>query len=351
MREIRVDLGAIRANYQKLKSITSGKVMAVVKANAYGHGMLEVAKALEQAGVDALGVADLSEALELRKAGVSSRLMCWILDPGADLSVAKEHDIELGVSAFDQLERLEPGTKVHIKVDTGLGRNGFSPLDWDRLFSTLAATEVQGLFSHLSNTSVADDLKQKSNFEKALAKAAEHGVRIVERHLAASAAAISYPDFHYDMIRTGIAIYGLNPFEDRELDLGLVPAMRVSAKLANVKRVPAGQGVSYGYRYVTDRETTLGVVPFGYGEGMPRISEGYEVALGGRLYPVVGRVAMDQFVVDFGDAPAVIGDEVVIFGPGLDGELGAQELGLSAKSINYEVVTRIGGRAPRHYLG
>ncbi|MEL0316834.1 MAG: alanine racemase, partial [Aquiluna sp.] len=229
MREIRVDLGAIRANYQKLKSITSGKVMAVVKANAYGHGMLEVAKALEQVGVDALGVADLSEALELRKAGVSSRLMCWILDPEADLSVAKEHDIELGVSTFDQLERLEPGTKIHIKVDTGLGRNGFSPLDWERLFSALAGTEVQGIFSHLSNTSVSDDLKQKSSFEKALAKAAEHCVRIVERHLAASAAAISYPDFHYDMIRTGIAIYGLNPFEDKELDMGLVPAMRVSA--------------------------------------------------------------------------------------------------------------------------
>ena len=351
MREIRVDLGAIRANYQKLKSITSGKVMAVVKANAYGHGMLEVAKALEQVGVDALGVADLSEALELRKAGVNSRLMCWILDPEADLSVAKEHDIELGVSTFDQLERLEPGTRIHIKVDTGLGRNGFSPLDWERLFSALAGTEVQGIFSHLSNTSVSDDLKQKSSFEKALAKAEEHGVRIVERHLAASAAAISYPDFHYDMIRTGIAIYGLNPFEDRELDMGLVPAMRVSAKLANVKRVPAGQGVSYGYRYVTERETTLGVVPFGYGEGMPRISEGYEVALGGRLYPVVGRVAMDQFVVDFGDSQANIGDEVVIFGPGFDGELGAHELGLSAKSINYEVVTRIGGRALRHYQG
>jgi alanine racemase len=351
MREITVDLGAIRANYAAIKAETNAKVMAVIKANAYGHGMIEVARALEQVGVDALGVADLTEAIALREAGIQSRVMCWILDPGANLSIAKELDIELGISTFEQLDTLAPGTKIHVKVDTGLGRNGFSTLDWERLFGLLPKFQPVGIFSHLSNTSVSDDLKQKASFEKAIALAEQSGVTFVERHLAASAATISYPDFHFDMVRVGIALYGLNPFEDSELGLDLKPAMRVSAHLVNVKRVPAGQGVSYGYRYVTERQTTLGVVPFGYGEGMPRISEGYEVSHAGNLYPVVGRVAMDQFVVDFGDAAVAVGDEVVIFGSGLDGELGAQELGASAKSINYEVVTRIGGRATRRYLG
>ena len=350
MRKITVDLSAIQRNYQTLKAQTSSKVMAVIKANAYGHGMVEVAKTLEEISVDALGVADLSEAIALREAGVKSRVMCWILDPEADLAAARDLDIELGISTFEQLERLVPGTKIHIKVDTGLGRNGFSPLDWDRLFQSLKGTEPIGIFSHLSNTSVSDDLKQKANFEKAISKAREHGISFQERHLAASAATLSYQDFHLDMVRCGIAIYGLNPFEDRQLEIELVPAMQVSAKLVNVKRVPAGQGVSYGYRYVTERETTLGVVPFGYGEGMPRISEGFEVAFGGKLYPVVGRVAMDQFVVDFGDANAKVGDEVFIFGPGSEGELSAEELGASAKSINYEIVTRIGGRAARNYI-
>ena len=350
MRTIEVDLAAIRSNYQLLKNnFAPAKVMAVVKANAYGHGMLQVAKALESAGADALGVADVQEAIALRMAGIKSRIVCWIVLP-SDLELAADHDIEVGISTFDQLAAATDKNKLHIKLDTGLGRNGFSLQDLDRLVEELAGRELTGVFSHLSNTSEVEDRKQKELFDQAVEKIRRSGVAIGERHLAASAASMAYPDFHYEMVRCGIAVYGLNPFEDRALPLELSPAMRLVAKLVNVKKVLAGQGVSYGYRYVTDKPTTLGLVPVGYGEGMPRISVGHKVLISGRHYPVVGRVAMDQFVVDLqGDEPA-IGEDVVIFGSAARGEPTAEQLGESSQSINYEIVTRIGGRANRVYL-
>lgn len=350
MRSIEVDLAVIRSNYQLLKNnFAPAKVMAVVKANAYGHGMLQVAKALESAGADALGVADVQEAIALRMSGINSRLVCWIVLP-EDLELAADHDIEVGISTFEQLAAATENNKLHIKLDTGLGRNGFSILELDQLIEQLAGRELAGIFSHLSNTSEEEDRKQKEVFDQAVEKIRRSGVLIGERHLAASAASLSYPDFHYEMVRCGIAVYGLNPFEDKTLPLDLQPAMRLVAKLVNVKKVAAGQGVSYGYRYVTKQATTLGLVPVGYGEGMPRISVGHQVLIAGKLYPVVGRVAMDQFMVDLqGDEP-VIGEDVVIFGSAARGEPTAEQLGESAQSINYEIVTRIGGRANRVYL-
>ena len=352
MRSIEIDLDAIRGNYATLRDkFGPAKVMAVVKANAYGHGMIEVARALE-GNVDAFGVADISEALALREAGIKARVMAWLIGPEDDLETAVANNIELGISTFAQLERLPKAASFHIKIDTGLGRNGFSKLDFEELFSRLVDLKPVGIFSHLSNTSVSDDLKQKKIFDDAVALAQSKGINFEERHLAASAGALSYEDFRYDMVRCGIAVYGLNPFEDKELDgVALRPAMRVTSQLINVKRVPAGQGVSYGYRYVTERETNLGLVPFGYSEGMPRISVNHEVLIAGRLYPVVGRVAMDQFVVDLGSSEPEIGEEVVIFGAADRGEPTAEQLASSAGTVNYEIVTRIGGRATRSYLG
>ncbi|MFZ9744205.1 MAG: alanine racemase [Aquiluna sp.] len=350
MRTIEVDLAAIRSNYELLKkTVAPAKVMAVVKANAYGHGMLQVAKALESAGADALGVADVQEAIAMRMSGIKSRIVCWIVLP-ADLELAADHDVEVGISTFEQLAAATEANKLHIKLDTGLGRNGFAEGDLESLIEELSGREVVGVFSHLSNTSESEDRKQKEKFDAAVEKMRRSGISISERHLAASAAAISYPDFHYEMVRCGIAVYGLNPYEDRSLPLPLKPAMRATVKLVNVKKVPAGQGVSYGYRYVTEKPTTLGFVPFGYGEGMPRISVGHQVLIAGKRYPVVGRVAMDQFVVDLGDSNLAIGEEVIIFGDPNRGEPSAEELGQSSQSINYEIVTRIGGRANRVYL-
>ena len=349
MRTIQVDLAAIRHNYQLLKqTVAPSKVMVVVKANAYGHGMLEVARALEEAGVDALGVADMHEALTLRREGIKSRILAWLLQP-EDLDIAGDFGIEVGISTFGQLKKATAKNILHIKVDTGLSRNGFSEADWQELVSQLKGKDnVVGVFSHLSNTSEVEDSKQHEKFETFLSIAESEGVTFSERHLSASAGAISYPHMRYDMVRSGIAVYGLNPFEDRIAELDLRPAMRVTAELINCKQIPKGQGVSYGYRYKTEKDTTLGLVPFGYAEGMPRISAGHKVQISGKLYPVVGRVAMDQFVVDLGGDSYPVGEEVVIFG--YAGEPSAEELGASAQTINYEIVTRIGGRANRVYI-
>lgn len=352
MREIQVNLAAIKHNYLELKKIAApAKVMAVVKANAYGHGAQEVAEALQAVNVDALGVADLDEAISLRLARIKAPLMCWILGEDTDFELAKEMDIQLGISTHSALAKaIQTGNQIHIKVDTGLGRNGFVESDWEKVFTQLTGSSI-GLFSHLANTSLEEDRKQQFQFENALALATSLGVTVHTAHLTATAGTLSYPDMQYDMVRCGIGVYGLNPWDDRPLgNYDFQPAMRVIAEITNVKRVAAGQGVSYGYRYVTAKETTLALVPFGYAEGMPRISKSAKVSIAGQTFEVSGRIAMDQFVVDVGDLDVRIGDQVVIFGDARKGEPTAEDLGASCGSINYEIVTRIGGRAKRVYL-
>lgn len=359
MREIQIDLARIVANYRVLTEIAApAQVMAVVKANAYGHGMVEVARALDAAGVHYLGVADSDEALQLRAEGIQARLLCWFIDSQSAMVECVQRGVDVGISTMQQLEwaakahsltGIKP--RLHLKVDTGLGRNGFSPLDWGRAFDWVAEHRVQfelvGIFSHLSNTSEADDRKQQAEFERALHEAARRSLSFQIRHLAASAATLSYPEMRYEMVRCGITVYGLTP-DDRPISpFGLKPAMRATARIANLKRVPAGQSVSYGYLYTTDKPTTLALVPFGYAEGMPRIARGVRVAIGGQQYPIAGRIAMDQFVVDVGDARLEIGDEVVIFGDLMRGEPRVEDLAYAAQTINYELVTRIGGRAKR----
>lgn len=353
MREIQVDLAKVQSNYRALKAaVAPSQVMAIVKANAYGHGMHEVAQALEDINVDALGVADLEEAIALRAAGIKSRLMCWILSAEDDFSMAAEQSIELGISNFAILDSaLAAGVQhIHIKVDTGLGRAGFPKSEWAQVFEKLSGKTIS-LFSHLANTSEAEDRKQEQLFLEAESLALSLGVKISQRHLAATAGALSYPSMRYELVRCGIGIYGLNPWEDRDYaEFNLQPAMRAIAKVVNLKRAPAGQGVSYGYRYRTDRETTLALVPFGYSEGMPRVAQGAKVLIAGKLFEISGRVAMDQFVVDIGDHKVELGDEVVIFGDPAKSEPSADHLGAASGSINYEIVTRIGGRAKRVYL-
>ena len=278
--------------------------------------------------------------------------MCWILSADDDFQMAAEQDIELGISNLAVLEAaLVANVKtIHIKVDTGLGRAGFAKTQWAEVFEKLSGKTI-GLFSHLANTSEEEDLGQEQLFLEAEALALASGVEISQRHLAATAGALSYPSMRYEMVRCGIGIYGLNPWEDREYSqYQLQPAMRALSEVVNLKRVPAGQGVSYGYRYRTERETTLALVPFGYSEGMPRIAVGAKVLIAGKQFEVSGRVAMDQFVVDIGDHEVSLGAEVVIFGDPAKGEPSAEDLGASAGTINYEVVTRIGGRAKRVYL-
>ncbi|MFM7014064.1 MAG: alanine racemase [Actinomycetota bacterium] len=365
MRRLEINLSAISENYATLKSVTGVAVMAIVKANAFGHGMIEVAKALEGAKVDVLGVADIDEALELREASVHSRIFCWLHGQNSNFLEALRQNIEIGLSTTSALEKVAAAAKatgkkasVHLKIDTGLGRSGASIADWPELvikakeLSDAGLISIDGVFSHLSGTSEAEDREQVREFDRAIESAKELGVVFPIRHIAASLAALSYPFARYEMVRVGLALYGLDPSPTvLAKDAGLRPAMRAVSEVVQLKQVPAGHGVSYGYVYKTSAPTTLALVPFGYAEGLPRLATGKaEVLLRGKRYKILARIAMDQFILDVGHDQIEVGDEVVIIGDGSKGEPTAEELGLAAQTINYEIVTRMGGRAKRVYI-
>jgi alanine racemase len=368
MRKLSIDLNNVAHNLDTMRKLVNSsgkkvKVMGVVKADAYGHGMVQVARKIEAEGVDYLGVADLSEAQTLRAAGLTSRILAWLHDPQDDFVSAIKHDIDVAVSSQEQLLRVvtaaqEAGKpcQIHIKVDTGLGRNGVTIDELDALLLETKEAVAKGLvhtvgiFSHLSSTGVKEDLVQIERFEQALAMANNAGVEFELRHLTASDGTLSYPQAHYDMIRTGIALYGLSPFSDnRAAEFGLKPVMCAEAKVVQTKRVQAGEGVSYGYMYRTTKETTLALVPIGYAEGLPRNASGKaQVLINDKLYTIQSRIAMDQFVVDVGDDSVTPGDRVIIFGG--SGPT-ADDLANAADTINYEIVTRIGSRFNREFIG
>lgn len=363
MRKLTVDLNAVADNLNTMRALAGVKILGVVKADAYGHGMVPVARKLEAEGVDFLGVADLEEAVTLRSAGISSRILAWLHDPTDDFIWAVKHEVDLAVSSNDQLLRIVRAVeavgkpaRIHIKVDTGLGRNGVTMAELEDLLSNVLSqlneghVITSGIFSHLSSTGVTEDQAQIENFDKALALAEKLGLEFEVRHLTASDGTISYPHARYDMVRVGVALYGLSPFSDnRAAEFGLKPAMTVTATVVQTKRVPAGSGVSYGYLYKTPTDTTLALVPLGYAEGLPRNASGKAaVAINGKKYVIHSRIAMDQFVVDVGNASVSPGDTVVIFGA--DG-ISADDLADAAETINYEIVTRMGGRLNREYLG
>ncbi len=374
MRELIIDLDAVATNLKTMSTkVTRADgsrplVMCVVKADAYGHGMIPVARKLESVGADYLGVADISEALALRNAGIDLPILAWLHSPREDFHSALNAGIEIGVANLEQLERISAASaatgrvgRIHLKIDTGLGRNGSSEADWpgllERTRQLVAEGRVQcvGIFSHLSCTSEADDLRQIEKFEAALVVARERGVEFELRHLTASDGSLNYPQATYDMVRIGVALYGLSPFvEHSSADFGLVPAMTAISTVIQTKRVPAGHGVSYGYLHKTTAESTLALIPVGYAEGLPRNASaqpGAEVSINGRRYGASSRIAMDQFVVDIGNDAVALGDEVVIFGDPASGVPSADDWARASDSINYEIVTRMGGRFNRRYLG
>ena len=369
---VHVDLAAISANVAALKSCAgSAEVMAVVKADAYGHGLLPSARAALRGGATWLGVAQLPEALELRRAGVEAPLLSWLHVPGQDLTEAARHGIDLGISttwAFDQALAAASATgstvRIHIKVDTGLGRNGAWDADLRAVLANAAraqadgALEVVGLFSHFAYADAPQHptvKAQQERFEGILEQADRAGIRPQFRHLANSAATLTNPSAHYDLVRPGLAVYGLSPVPDlgRPEDYGLREAMRLTARLSSVKDCPPGQGISYGHAYTTQAQTRLGLVPMGYADGIPRHATSVgPVQVGDRHYTIAGRVCMDQFVLDLGaDSPAEAGAEAVLFGVGADGEPTAQDWAAAIGTINYEIVTRVGARVPRVYAG
>ncbi|HEY8454319.1 MAG TPA: alanine racemase [Actinopolymorphaceae bacterium] len=366
-----VDLAAIRHNVAALRErAKSAAVMAVVKADGYGHGLVASARAAVAGGATWLGVANVEEALALRAAGLTSpRILSWLAAPGERWSDALAAGVDVAAYSTAQLAEIAEaaasrGTtaRVHLKVDTGLSRGGAAARDWPALVDAALSAQadgtvtITGIWSHFA---CADEpghpsiQRQLAAFADALAFAERAGARPEVRHLANSAGLLAVPESRYDLVRPGIAVYGLSPVRGlSDADAGLVPAMTLRARLALVKRVPAGAGVSYGHRYVTARETTLGLVPLGYADGVPRAASNVgPVLVGGRRRRIAGTVCMDQFVLDLGDDPGAAGDEVVLFGPGTSGEPTAHDWAEATGTISYEIVTRIGSRVPRRYEG
>ncbi|MEV6722939.1 alanine racemase [Streptomyces xanthochromogenes] len=362
-----IDLGALRANVRTLRAHSSGaQLMAVVKSDAYGHGALPCAEAALEAGAGWIGTATPHEALALRAAGIGGPMLCWLWTPGGPWREAIEADIDVSVSgmwalreAADAARAAGRTARIQLKADTGLGRNGCQPADWPELVhAALAAPEVNvtGLWSHLAcadepgHPSIAAQL---SVFQEMTAYAEKAGITPEVRHIANSPATLTLPESHYDLVRTGIAMYGVSPAPElgTARELGLRPVMTLSASVALVKQVPAGHGVSYGHHYVTGNETTLGLVPLGYGDGIPRHASGRgPVLVGGKVRTAAGRIAMDQFVVDLEGDTVEPGARAVLFGPGDDGEPTAEDWARAADTIAYEIVTRIGSRVPRVYV-
>jgi alanine racemase len=362
MREALIDRAAITNNVETLRAAVGGvRCMVVVKADGYGHGAVESARAALAGGADWLGVVDVTEALELRSAGIDAPVLTWLHDPEADFTPLVEARVDIGVSYRQQLERAAEASGravVHLKVDTGLARNGAPEAQWHEFFETAAALErsgritVRGVWSHLANAGDANDAAQVASFEAALEAARSAGLDPELAHLAATGGALRVPSARFDLVRLGVSAYGLSPFgQEDAAALGLRPAMELAASVVSAKRVPAGTGVSYGHEYVTTEETTLALIPLGYGDGIPRhASSRGPVSIGGARYRIAGRVAMDLFVVDVGDAPVKVGDRAVLFGDPATGVPSADDWAAAAETINYEIVTRIGSRVPRRYV-
>jgi alanine racemase len=367
-----VDLDAIRDNVAALAGHAgSAGVMAVVKADGYGHGLLPSARAAIRGGATWLGVAQLGEAMALRAAGLTVPVLSWLHVPGSDFAAALAADVDLSVSALWALEeiaaaarRLGRPARIHLKVDTGLGRNGAFGDDWPDLLAAArrleaeGAVRVVGIWSHFVYADAPDHPTvrlQQERFTEAVALAERAGCDPEVRHIANSAATLTNPGARFDLVRPGLAVYGLSPVPDLgdPASFGLTPAMTFAADLAVTKAVPAGQGVSYGHQYVTERDTTLALVPVGYADGIPRNATNVgPVGIGGVRHTVAGRVCMDQFVVDVGPEQQVRpGQEVVIFGRGGPGEPTAEDWARATGTISYEIVTRIGARVPRIYVG
>ncbi|MFZ3559311.1 MULTISPECIES: alanine racemase [unclassified Streptomyces] len=365
-----IDLAALKANVRTLRAHAPGAAfMAVVKADAYGHGMLPVARAAKEAGAEWLGAATAEEALELRAAGLPGRILCWLWVPGGPWREGIEADLDMSVSGMWALREVVEAARatgriarIQLKADTGLGRNGCLPGDWPELVSEALKAQragfvnVTGLWSHFAcadepgHPSIAAQL---TAFREMVAHAEGAGVTPEVRHIANSPGTLTLPETHFDLVRPGIAMYGISPSPEvgAPADFGLRPVMTLKANLALVKHAPGGLGVSYGHHYVTPGETTLGLVPLGYADGIPRHASGTApVLIGGKRRTIAGRVAMDQFVVDLGGDEPAAGDEAVLFGPGDGGEPTAQDWAVAAGTIAYEIVTRIGSRVPRVYV-
>ncbi len=364
-----INLSAIADNLKLIKGKTNTQVLAVVKADAYGHGLIQVGKAAEAAGANWLGTALLEEGIALRNSGIKVPIISWLTPLGEDFKTAINLDIDLSISSIELLTEVIAAGKVvkkiprvHIEVDTGMSRGGVGD-DWQLFLTELSksvkANEINiiGIWSHFARADEpgqAMNQEQLNTFEDRIKSASDVGIKPEFIHIANSAAALTNNGAHKNIIRWGIGLYGLSPDINNLGDsksLKLKPAMRLKAKLHLVKAVKAGVSVGYGGTAITKSDTKLGVVTLGYADGVPRNANNLAgVFVDGKRAPLIGRVSMDQFVVDLGiNSSAKTGDEVIVFGDGSSGEYTADEWAKASGTINYEIVTRIGSRVPRIY--
>jgi len=365
-----VDLEAYRANLTSLVTrMAPVEVLAIVKADAYAHGLETMVPEAVAAGVRWFGTVELEPALRLRRAGIGDEasMLAWQLAADEDWAAAVEHRVDLGVSTLEQLEAFAAAARasgdgvalVQLDVDTGLRREGCLPEDFPALVERTVelrdegVVRLRGIFSHVSETSPADDLDALERFRELLDVAEGLGARPELRHLSSSSAGMEHPERRFDLVRMGSNGYGIPVTEGvTAADRGLRPILTLSGSVVRTKRVPVGGGVSYDHTWRAERETTVALVPLGYADGVSRRAQhGVEVTIHGRRHPVVGRVAMDQFLVDVGDEPVEVGDEVLLFGPGDRGELTIGEWADRTGTIPEEVACRIGPRVPRRYTG
>lgn len=375
-----IDLSALEKNLQQLRKCDPNvHAMAIVKANAYGHGGGQIALAALEFGIKWFGVAQLAEAMQLRqtlKDFPQSRIFTWIFSPDADLGAAIKADLDIAVSNPQTLLAIASAARaagkqarIHLAVDTGMGREGALPEKLAPLLSAaaLASEEgtvaVSGIWSHLargdeSGAGEAATARQLADFQQACELARQRGFTQVVRHLSASSGLLWHPQAHFDLTRYGIAMYGLtpNPARATTASLQLTPIMRVEADLISVKKLPAGHPVSYGGTWVAPRDTYIGIVPLGYADGIDRHASGkIWVGANGHKYPQVGRICMDQFMVDLGSddegkAPLTPGATVRVWGDGSQGEPTADDWAKAAETINYTIVTGLNPRVPRVYI-
>lgn len=354
-----VHLDAVAHNTALFAARTEAAVMAVVKADGFGHGAVAVARAALASGATWLGVTTCAEALHLRADGITAPVLSWLHSPLEDCGPALLAGVDLSVSSREHLRAVAASSaergataEVHLKADTGLHRNGARPEEWGELvrlardLETTGHVRVRAVWSHLVGSAEGTVRAQVGLFDEAVEVARGAGLRPPLRHLANSAATLASPRTHYELVRPGIGLYGVEP--DPGHPVGLRGAMTLRARLILVKRVPAGSGVSYDHDHVTDHATTLALVPLGYADGLPWAAAGRaEVSIAGRRFPVAGRIAMDQVVVDVGDAAVRVGDEVVVFGPGTAGEPTVADWARWAGTVPHEVLTGIGPRVER----
>jgi alanine racemase len=365
--EALIDLSAIKDNASALvRHVGGAQVLAVVKADGYGHGMVPAAMAALAGGASWLGVMHVAEALELRQAGLTAPVLCLLGAPDAPYEDAIRGDIDLGAGSAAVVSEIAAAAaragrtaRLHLKADTGMSRGGATAAEWPGLVAAALDAEaagharIVGIWSHLACADIPGHpltSAQLAAFRAAVELAERAGARPEVRHLANTPATLTLPEAWFDLVRTGGGIFGLSTLPGGPPGW-LRPAMTVRTVLVQVKRVPAGTGVSYGHRYFTSREATLGLVPLGYAEGVPRqATNTAQVQVRGRRWTISGTVCMDQMVVDFGDEPVAPGDEVVLFGPGDSGEPTAQEWADALGTLSYDIVTRFAGRMPRSYL-